>query len=131
MGSRLRYMRNLRKMSISEMSGKTGISKGAISLAEQGKTSMRCDNLGKICRALNVSADFAIMGKTMPADAEWAETAGTEQGLSLRQVVLRLHNSKKLPQIYHYLDALTSDQVDIVVDFLQALSENWGRKSDE
>ena len=130
-GSRLRYMRQTKGLSIAELSKRTEISDGAISLAERDKTSMTCGNLAKICRVLNVGCDFIVMGRSYPAEMDWDQTAGVEDGLTLRKLVLKLFESKSLSEVYKVVGSIETERIGFILGVIKALTHHPNAKNVE
>ena len=120
-GARLRFIRELKDVSQGELAEKTGVSKGAISMAERDITSPSADNLAKICRALQVSSDTIVLGRATEFKDEWSMLVATPEGFSLRQAVLTLHKSKKLAGLFSLANSLTPDQIDLLMTMGKAM----------
>lgn len=64
MGERIYNRRKLLKYTQEELAEMVGVSTQMISNLELGKKAIRPENLIKICTALNISADYILMGNT-------------------------------------------------------------------
>lgn len=120
-GARLKLARELKQLSQGDLATKTGISKGAISMSERNVTAITIDNLAKICKALQVSADYIVFGEASERDDEWRKLAATENGLALRQVVLNLYHDKRLNELVSALATLTSQQTNLILGFINTM----------
>lgn len=61
-GKRIRKLREDKRLTLEELSKRTGISKGFLSDAENGNRNMSSQNLLKIANALNASLDYLLRG---------------------------------------------------------------------
>ena len=120
-GVRLKHARELKQMSQAELADKTGISKGTISMTERNVTAISIDNLAKVCKALQVSADYVVFGEVSERDDEWRRLSGTEEGLTVRQVVLNLYREKKLTDFLAVIPNLKPTQIDMIVQLARSL----------
>ena len=57
-GSILKFIRNQKGMSLSQIKEKTGLAKSSLSSIENNKSNPTTKNLAKICDALEISVDF-------------------------------------------------------------------------
>jgi len=121
LGSRLRYARELKRYSMGEIAAKTGVSKGTISMAERNVTSLTADNLAKICKALDVTADFIVFGESADRDNEWKKLIATKEGMGIRQAVMNLHKSKKLGEFFSLTNLMTPKQLDLLLTMAKAM----------
>jgi y4mF family transcriptional regulator len=85
-----------------QLAQKAGISKSFLSDLENGKRSVRADNLLDIARALGVSLDFLMTGEAskdqaaeVPIPAALARFAA-EEGLSFRQTLMLLEMQQQI-----------------------------------
>lgn len=62
-GKRMKEIRQKKGLSQNDIEKITGIKKGVISVYEQNKSKPGLEAIEKICKALNVSADYLIFGK--------------------------------------------------------------------
>ena len=123
LGSRMRYARELKKLSQAELAVKSGISKGAISMSERDLTNLTVDNLGRICRILQVSADYLVFGRsTILVGDDWEQLMTTEQGVGLRQIVQNLHANGSLEQIFLTMSKLLPDQLRLLTTMAEAMA---------
>jgi transcriptional regulator with XRE-family HTH domain len=99
---------------LGELAEKAGISKGTLSMAERGLTMLASDNLGNICRVLQVSADYIIYGKSEFASDEWTKLSATKEGIELKRIVLKLHRDKKLAQLLGTLNHVSEDNIALL-----------------
>jgi transcriptional regulator with XRE-family HTH domain len=130
-GARLRFCRDMSDLSLSELGRKAGLSKGAISMAETGKTMLNSDSLARICHVLKVSPDFILNGIEVQPGPEWGENVVSVESLSLRQAVMKLHGSQKLSRVYEGLSGLTSDQIDMMMDILEVVVRGRNSNSED
>jgi len=121
-GRRLKHIRELKQFSQAELADKTGISKGTISMAERNITAITIDNLAKVCKALQVSADYVVFGEVSEKDEEWRKLSATEEGLTVRQVVLNLYKDKKLTDFLSVIPNLKTNQIDMIVQLARSLA---------
>ncbi|MFH0988487.1 MAG: helix-turn-helix domain-containing protein [bacterium] len=127
-GQRLKHVRELKTWSQAAVSKITGLSKGTISMAERGETHLTIDNLARMCKALEVSADYVLFGRTSELSDEWRRLSSTEDGLTLRAVILSLYKDKKLQPILTALATLTDNQLSLVLTMLKTM-ENQNNKT--
>lgn len=66
-GSRLKAIRELNNLTIPQVSKKTGISTGNISIIENDKTKPSADALIKLSKLYNVTTDWILFGETKEA----------------------------------------------------------------
>ena len=66
-GNRLYEKRKEKGLTQEKLAELIGVTPQMISYTEQGKKAIRPENLIKICKTLNVSADYLLMGKK-PSD---------------------------------------------------------------
>ena len=59
-GSKLKTLRNAKKMTLKELSGAAGFSVSYLSQVERGVSSITINSLGKIARVLDVSTDYFL-----------------------------------------------------------------------
>lgn len=67
-GERISLRRKQMKMTQEELAALMDVSTQMISYAEQGKKAIRPENLIKLCRALDTSADYILTGKAGEAE---------------------------------------------------------------
>jgi transcriptional regulator with XRE-family HTH domain len=120
-GVRLKHIREQKQLSQAELAEKTGISKGTISMAERNITAITIDNLAKICKELQVSADYIVFGEVSERDDEWRQLSATQDGLTIRQVALNLYKNKKLTPFLTEISKLNERQIDIVLQLAKSL----------
>ena len=68
MGSRLIARRKQCRLTQEELAEKTGLTTQTISTAETGKKALRPENIIKLCAALEISADYLLMGRVTGED---------------------------------------------------------------
>lgn len=73
-GKRVRMARKGAKMKAEELAELAGISPQFLSEVERGKKGVSDFNVGALSRALNVTADYLVLGR-QDADATWQMTA--------------------------------------------------------
>src|ERR1039457_4875950 len=61
-GKRIRKLREDKRLTLDQLSGETGISKGFLSDAENGNRNVSSQNLLKLANALNASLDYLMRG---------------------------------------------------------------------
>ncbi len=131
-GKRLRTIRKLKKISLSELAARSGISKSALSMAERDRCIPASDHLGSICLILGVPSDLIIYGQVVDPDDEWRELSGTVLGQSLRATVLELYRSNRLSHLFADLNYLEPAQLDLMSAQVKALrDQNEGECSIE
>lgn len=64
MGHRLTERRKQLRLTQEEVAERAGLTCQTISTAETGKKALRPENIVKICKALNISTDYLLTGKT-------------------------------------------------------------------
>jgi len=62
-GRRVRHLRNLRGLSLDDLSQKTGIKKSSLSSYENDKYEPSAQSVITLCGYFNVSSDWLLMGK--------------------------------------------------------------------
>lgn len=67
-GTRLRFIRESKNLTIPQVSEKTGISKGNISIIENDKTKPSADALMKLSKIYGVTTDWILFGDVSPKD---------------------------------------------------------------
>ncbi len=72
-GERIYKKRRSLKMTQAQLAETVEVSTQMISNLECGKKAVRSENLVKICEALNISADYILMGSTSDAASDTAE----------------------------------------------------------
>jgi len=70
MGKRIARQRKYLGLTQQELAERSEVSDAMISTAENGMKALRCDNLLKISRALEVSTDYLLTGQTNPVDSD-------------------------------------------------------------
>ncbi len=70
-GTRLKLARNNKKLTIPQVSEKTGISKGNLSVIENDKTKPSADALTLLSELYGVSVDWILKGETKKQDDEF------------------------------------------------------------
>ena len=93
-------LRKLHKMTQEDLAEKAGLTTQTISTAETGKKALRPENIIKLCAALEISADYLLMGRVTGEDA----------------AVLHEKISKLSPSQYRYLE-------EIINNYIAALTE--------
>ena len=68
MGKRITERRKLQGLSQEELAEKADLTPQFVSYAESGKRAMRPENLLKLSKALNVSADYLLTGEIIDKD---------------------------------------------------------------
>ena len=93
MGSRIASCRHERGLTQEALSEKMDVSIQMVSNLEQGKKAIRPENLIKLCLALQVSADYILLGNTQHQSSELAQKieslSPSDQALLL-QLIQRL-----------------------------------------
>ena len=69
MGKRLMARRKQCRLTLEGLAEKTGLTTQTISTAETGKKALRPENIIKLCEALEISADYLLMGSVTEEDA--------------------------------------------------------------
>lgn len=64
MGRRLTERRKQLRLTQEDVAERAGLTCQTISTAETGKKALRPENIVKICRALDISTDYLLTGKT-------------------------------------------------------------------
>lgn len=122
LGSRLRNVRIAHNLSLSELSSRSGVSKGTISLTERDKTSITSNNLEKLCRCLNVSAEFVLTGKNAPSYKDVGESA------ALKKVVQSIYSSGEISAVFAAFAALNVNQIRFLAKIAQIMTEESKRE---
>lgn len=65
MGNRLVERRKQRGLTQEKVAELAGVTPQMISTAERGEKALRPENIVKICRALDISTDYLLTGKTL------------------------------------------------------------------
>lgn len=107
MGERLVQRRKQLRLTQEELAGRADMTAQTISTAETGRKALRPHNIVKLCRALEISADYLLFGKisdgdTLPLSAEFSQWT---------------------PDQYHYLE-------DIINSFIAAVNTNHQTESE-
>ena len=68
MGSRIYDRRKQLGLTQEEVAERAGLTPQNVSTAELGKKALRPENIIKICRALDVSTDYLLLGVVTPVD---------------------------------------------------------------
>lgn len=63
LGARVRERRAFHKLTLEALAKKSGLTKGYLSLVENGKTEPGARSLGGIAKALGVTADWLLTGE--------------------------------------------------------------------
>ena len=96
MGKRISKRRRELKLTQEQLAEEINLSLQSISCIELGKKAIRPDNLVKLCKTLNVSADYILMGiisKEKTDDLTCSLAALNESDFNLvRTLVERLNN---------------------------------------
>ena len=100
MGNRLTARRKQCRLTQEDLAEKAGLTTQTISTAETGKKALRPENIIKLCAALEISADYLLMGRVTGEDA----------------AVLHEKISKLSPSQYRYLE-------EIINNYIAALTE--------
>lgn len=69
MGQRLALRRKQLRMTQEETANKAELTVQVVSNSELGKTALRPENMLKLCRALEISADYLLTGEISDKDA--------------------------------------------------------------
>ena len=69
MGNRISTRRRQLKMTQEALAEQMDVSVPTISYIETGRNAIRPENLAKLCEALDVSADYILLGRTSPLEA--------------------------------------------------------------
>ena len=112
LGGRLKHARELRQMSQGDLSNKTNVSKGTISMTERDITDITASNLVLLCKALGVSAEYVLFGDTAERHDEWKLLVSTSDGLALRQSIINLYQNAKYRDFFVSLLELKNDQIE-------------------
>ncbi len=110
-------------MSQADLSNKTNVSKGTISMAERDITDITTSHLVLLCKALGVSAEYVLFGDTAERHDEWKLLVASSDGLSLRQSIINLYNNEKYKDFFVTLLELTNEQIDQLLNTAKFLSE--------
>jgi transcriptional regulator with XRE-family HTH domain len=123
---RIKYARELRGISQGEVSRKTGISKGTISVLERDPDSnITIKNMVALCKALQVSVEYIVFGSdSIEHNDAWRKLANTKEGEGLRQIVMNLHNDKRLEALMVELQKLSRHDQDIVFNLIKGMNES-------
>ncbi len=116
LGTRIKNTRTAHRLSLDELASRTGISKGTLSMTERDITSLGCDNLGKICEVLGVSADFLLFGKRV-------EDKPLTESEPLKQLLLEVYASGNLATAFAAMQGLEMDQLDVIVQLAATMAE--------
>lgn len=100
MGKRLMARRKQCGLTQEDLAEKTGLTTQTISTAETGKKALRPENIIRLCNALEISADYLLMGRVTGEDA----------------AVLHKKLSSLSPAQYRYLE-------EIINSYLAAMAE--------
>ena len=78
MGRRIFLQRKSLRLTQEDLAEKIGVSTQMISNLETGKKAIRPENLSKLCKALDVSADYILSGaeRNTPADPLYRKLSG-------------------------------------------------------
>jgi transcriptional regulator with XRE-family HTH domain len=123
---RIKYARELRGISQGEVSRKTGISKGTISVLERDPDSnITIKNMVALCKVLQVSVEYIVFGSdSIEHNNEWKKLSNTREGEGLRQIVMNLHNDKRLEALMVELQKLSRHDQDIVFNLIKGMNES-------
>jgi transcriptional regulator with XRE-family HTH domain len=123
---RIKYARELRGISQGEVSRKTGISKGTISVLERDPDSnITIKNMVALCKVLQVSVEYIVFGSdSIEHNNEWKKLSNTREGEGLRQIVMNLHKDKRLEALMVELQKLSRHDQDIVFNLIKGMNES-------
>ena len=68
MGERIAQRRKAAGLTQEQLAERIDVSTQTISYIETGRNAIRPENLAKLCKALDVSADFILFGRLSPAE---------------------------------------------------------------
>jgi DNA-binding Xre family transcriptional regulator len=108
------------------VSRKTGISKGTISVLERDPDSnITIKNMVALCKVLQVSVEYIVFGSdSIEHNNEWKKLSNTREGEGLRQIVMNLHNDKRLEALMVELQKLSRHDQDIVFNLIKGMNES-------
>lgn len=101
MGERILNRRTELKMSQQDVADKVGVSRVAVTKWESGQTgNLKLDNLLKLCKLLNLSIEYLILGGELrtygaPKDDHIHDQIDKEYGLSIEQMSLERTDAHK------------------------------------
>lgn len=102
MGERIYNRRKALKLTQDELAEKIGVSTQMISNLELGKKAIRPENLAKICRALDISADYILRGSTV-ALSENSASQGVVNRISEKLVRLSPEELRLIESFVNYM----------------------------
>ena len=101
MGYKIKEIREAQKMTQEELAERADMTTQTISTAETGRKALRPHNIVKLCRTLEISADYLLFGEISGGDT----------------LPLSAKFSQLTPDQYHYLG-------DIINSFIAAVNTN-------
>jgi transcriptional regulator with XRE-family HTH domain len=123
-GRRIKFAREVKRISQGELARQTNISKGTISVLERDPApNITIQHLIAICKSLQVSTEYILFGKdSLEHNDEWKHLANTKEGIGLRQIVLNLHKQKILEEIILSIGNLSKRDLDIVFNLIKSIN---------
>ena len=107
MGYKIKEIREAQKMTQEELAERADMTTQTISTAETGRKALRPHNIVKLCRTLEISADYLLFGEISGGDT----------------LPLSAKFSQLTPDQYHYLG-------DIINSFIAAVNTNKEKESE-
>ena len=107
MGERLMRRRKQLRLTQEELAERADMTTQTISTAETGRKALRPHNIVKLCRTLEISADYLLFGEISGGDT----------------LPLSAKFSQLTPDQYHYLE-------DIINSFIAAVNTNKEKESE-
>lgn len=89
--NRLKYLRNSRELTLTELAKKTGITRSLINHQENGKRAIPLETAKKYCNFFNCTLDFFYCNNT-PADLTTASTAQINKYIEILQEEIKRRN---------------------------------------
>jgi transcriptional regulator with XRE-family HTH domain len=123
MGQRIKYIRELRGLSQSELASQTHISKGTISTLErEPDLNITIKHLMDVCKTLQVSTEYILYGSdSVEHNDEWRRIMNTKEGVGLRQTILNFHKKKQLAEVLLAIANLSKRDLEIVLNLAKSL----------
>ena len=91
MGKRLTVSRKQLRLTQEELAARANLTTQTVSTAETGRKALRSANIVKLCKALEISADYLLFGETSSGDisilSNKVSSLSTEQYRHLEDIV--------------------------------------------
>ncbi|MCE5311467.1 MAG: helix-turn-helix domain-containing protein [Acidobacteriales bacterium] len=109
-GKRIRKLREEKRLTLDQLSERTGISKGFLSDAENGNRNMSSQNLLKIANELNASLDFLLRGAEVAPPKPEPLTIPPELTEAARELDLSFAQTEALLAVHRSVVARRSNE---------------------